>query len=33
MASLLARIPGAYERLERGIEDARHGRTIPLDDL
>jgi hypothetical protein len=33
MAELLDRLPGARERIERGIEDAREGRTIPLDEL
>ena len=27
------RIPGARERVEFGIEDARESRTLPLDDL
>ena len=33
MAELLDRIPGARERLELGIQDAREDRTIPLDHL
>jgi hypothetical protein len=33
MAELLDRIPGARDRIKRGIEDAREGRTIPLDDF
>jgi hypothetical protein len=33
MAELLDRIPGARERVELGIQDAREDRTIPLDDL
>jgi hypothetical protein len=33
MADLLDRLPGALERIERGIEDVREGRTIPLNDL
>jgi hypothetical protein len=32
MKELLERIPGARERIEAGIEDARHGRTLLLDD-
>jgi PHD/YefM family antitoxin component YafN of YafNO toxin-antitoxin module len=30
MAELLSRIPGAAERIEAGIADARSGRVIPL---
>jgi hypothetical protein len=33
MAELLARIPGAWERIDAGIEQARLGETIPLDQL
>ena len=33
IVELLDRIPGAWERVERGIEDAHAGRTIPLDQL
>jgi hypothetical protein len=33
MAELLDRIPGARERVELGIEDARENRTLPLDEL
>lgn len=31
IVQLLERIPGAWERIERGIADARAGRTVPLD--
>lgn len=31
--ALLDRIPGAWGRIETGIDDARVGRTIPLDEL
>jgi predicted transcriptional regulator len=31
--ALLDRIPGAWDRIETGIADARAGRTIPLDKL
>jgi hypothetical protein len=30
IAALLDRIPGAWERIEAGIEDVRAGRTIPF---
>jgi hypothetical protein len=33
MAELLAGIPGAWERIDGGIEQARRGETIPLDQL
>lgn len=33
MAALLERIPGARERIELGIADARAGRTVSLEDL
>jgi len=33
VVEILDGIPGAWERIERGIEQARVGRTIPLDDL
>jgi hypothetical protein len=33
VAELLERIPGAYERAQLGLEQARGGRTIPLDEL
>jgi hypothetical protein len=33
MAELLSRIPGAWERVDAGIEQARRGETIPLDQL
>lgn len=33
ISALLDRIPGAWERIEGGIADARAGRTIPLDEL
>jgi hypothetical protein len=32
MARLLDRIPGAWERIEQGISDARLARTTPLDE-
>jgi hypothetical protein len=32
IAALLDRIPGAWERIEAGIDDARAGRTIAFDD-
>jgi hypothetical protein len=32
VAALLDSIPGANERIEQGIQEAREGRTIPLDD-
>jgi len=33
IAALLDRIPGAWDRIEAGIMDARAGRTVPLDEL
>ena len=33
VAELLDRIPGAYERAQRGLEDARAARTTTLDAL
>jgi len=33
IAELLDRIPGAWERIDRGLEQARRGQTIPLDEL
>jgi predicted transcriptional regulator len=33
VADVLDGIPGAWDRIERGLEDARAGRTIPLTDL
>jgi hypothetical protein len=33
VADLLDRIPGAWERIQTGIDDARAGRTARLDDL
>ena len=33
IAALLDRIPGAWDRIEAGIADARAGRTAPLDEL
>ena len=32
-ASLLDGLPGAFERAQKGLEDAKAGRTISLDDL
>jgi len=32
-AALLDGLPGAYERAQQGLEDAKAGRTISLDDL
>lgn len=32
IAALLDRIPGAWERIEAGIADARAGRTVPFDE-
>jgi len=32
-AALLDGLPGAFERAQRGLEDAKAGRTIDLDDL
>lgn len=29
--ALLDRIPGAWERIEAGVADARAGRTVPFD--
>jgi len=33
VASLLDGIPGAWERTQSGLEQARSGATVPLDDL
>jgi predicted transcriptional regulator len=33
VVELLDGIPGAYERAERGLGDAKAGRTVPLDEL
>ena len=33
IAALLDGIPGAYEDVQLGLEQARQGRTIPLDEL
>ncbi len=33
IVELLDRIPGAWERVEAGIADARAGRTIPFGDV
>jgi hypothetical protein len=33
MAELLDGIPGAYERAQLGLEQARTGNTVPLDEL
>jgi hypothetical protein len=33
MAALIDRLPGAWERIEAGVQQARRGETIPLDDL
>jgi hypothetical protein len=33
VAQVLDRLPGAWERIQAGIDDARADRTIPLDDL
>lgn len=33
VVELLDRIPGAWDRIEVGIADARAGRTVPLDEL
>ncbi len=33
IVELLDSIDGAWERVERGMQDAREGRTIPLDEL
>ncbi len=32
-AALLDGLPGAYQRAQQGLEDAKAGRTISLDDL
>lgn len=32
IVALLDRIPGAWDRIEAGIEDARAGRTVPFAD-
>ena len=33
MTELLDGIPGAYEQAELGLQQARSGRTVPLDEL
>jgi predicted transcriptional regulator len=33
VAALLDGLPGAFEQAQRGLEDAKAGRTINLDDL
>ena len=33
VVELLDGIPGAYERAQLGVEQARSGRTVPLDEL
>lgn len=33
IVALLDRIPGAWDRIDAGIADARAGRVIPLDEL
>ena len=33
IVELLDGIPGAWDRIDRGIADARAGRTIPLEEL
>jgi predicted transcriptional regulator len=33
IVALLDRIPGAWDRIQAGVADARAGRTIPLDEL
>ncbi|MGH3025740.1 MAG: hypothetical protein ACRDLR_04770 [Gaiellaceae bacterium] len=33
VVELLDRIPGAWDRIDTGIADARAGRTVPLDEL
>jgi predicted transcriptional regulator len=33
VAALLDRIPGAWDRIEAGIADARAGHTVPLDEF
>jgi predicted transcriptional regulator len=33
IVDVLDGIPGAWERIERGLEDARSGRTVAFDDV
>ena len=33
IVDVLDGIPGAWDRIQRGLEDARAGRTIPFDQL
>lgn len=33
VAALLDSIPGAWERVQEGLEDARGGRFVPLEEL
>lgn len=33
IAALLDRIPGAWDRIDAGVADARAGRTVPLDEI
>lgn len=33
IVAVLDGIPGAWDRIERGVQDARSGRTIALDEL
>lgn len=33
LAQILDGIPGAYESAQRGLQEAREGRTVPLDEL
>ena len=33
ITEILDAVPGAFERHRRGLEDAREGRTVPLEDL
>ena len=33
VTALLDSIPGAWERVQEGMEDARAGRFVPLEDL
>jgi predicted transcriptional regulator len=33
VAALLDRIPGAFESAQRGLAEARTGRSVPLEDL
>jgi hypothetical protein len=33
MTEILDSIPGAWERTQEGLEQARRGETIPLDEL